>query len=101
MVKHKVKKLTYQKYHEALYHNKKHEVTYNFIRSKSHQIYSMSQVKQSLRNYENKRLCIDAFNSLIRPAMEQRTVLCATPMSMSIVFGSGMPVAAGQLCRGM
>ena len=65
VVKHKVKKeLSYQNYHEALFQNKKHEITYNFIRSKSHQIYSMSQVKQSLSNYENKRFYIDAFISL-------------------------------------
>ena len=65
VVKHKVKKeLSYQNYHEALFQNKKHEITYNFIRSKSHQIYSMSQVKQSLSNYENKRFYIDDFTSL-------------------------------------
>ena len=65
VVKHKVKKeLSYQNYHEALFQNKKHEITYNFIRSKSHQIYSMSQVKQSLSNYENTRFYIDAFTSL-------------------------------------
>ena len=65
VVKHKVKKeLTYQNYHEALHHNKKHEISYNFIRSRTHQIYSMSQVKQSLSNYENKRFYIDAFNSI-------------------------------------
>ena len=65
VVKHKVKKeLTYQNYHEALFQNKKHEITYNFIRSRNHQLFSMSQVKQSLSNYENKRFYIDAFNSL-------------------------------------
>ena len=65
VVKHKVKKeLTYQNYHEALHQNKKHEITYNFIRSKTHQIYSMSQVKQSLSNYENKRYYVDAFSSI-------------------------------------
>ena len=65
VVKHKVKKeLTYQNYHEALFQNKKHEITYNFIRSRNHQLFSMSQVKQSLSNYENKRYYIDAFNSL-------------------------------------
>ena len=38
VVKHKVKKeLTYQSYEEALYENKKHEITYNFIRSRDHQ----------------------------------------------------------------
>ena len=65
VVKHKVKKeLSYQNYHEALFQNKKHEITYNFIRSRNHQLFSMSQVKQSLSNFENKRHYLDAFTSL-------------------------------------
>ena len=65
VVKHKVKKeLSYQNYHEALFQNKKHEITYNFIRSRNHQTFSMSQVKQSLSNFENKRWYKDAFYSL-------------------------------------
>ena len=65
VVKHKVKKeLTYQNYEESLYQTKRHEITYNFIRSRTHQIYSMSQVKQSVSNFESKRLYFDALNSL-------------------------------------
>ena len=65
VVKHKVKKeLSYQNYHEALFQNKKHEISYNFIRSRNHQLFSMSQVKQSLSNFENKRHYLDAFTSL-------------------------------------
>ena len=65
VVKQKVKKeLTYQSYEQALYENKKHQITYNFIRSRNHQLFSMSQVKQSLSNFENKRWYKDAFYSL-------------------------------------
>ena len=67
VVKHKVKKeLTYQSYEQALYENKKHQITYNFIRSRNHQLFSMSQVKQSLSNFENKRWYKDAFYSLLQ-----------------------------------
>ena len=65
VVRHKVKKeLSYQDYHEALFQNKKHEIPYNFIRSRNHQLFSMSQVKQRLSNFENKRHYLDAFTSL-------------------------------------
>ena len=65
VVKHKVKKeLTYQSYEEALCENEKHEIKYNFIRSRNHQIFSMTQVKQSLSNFENKRHDFDVFNSI-------------------------------------
>ena len=58
VVKHKVKKeLTYQNYEESLYQSNKHEITYNFIRGRTHQIYSMSQVKQSLSNFKILILC--------------------------------------------
>ena len=65
VVKHKVKKeLTYQSYEEAVYENNKHEITYHFICSRNHQIFSMSQVKQSLSNLENERHYSDVFNSI-------------------------------------
>ena len=64
VVQHKVKKeLAYQNYHEALFQDKKHEITYNFIRSRNHQLYSMSQVKQRKSNFENERHYLDAFTS--------------------------------------
>ena len=65
VVKHKVKKNCHIRTTTKHYFKtKKHEITYNFIRSRNHQLFSMSQVKQSLSNYENKRLYIDAFTSL-------------------------------------
>ena len=65
IVKHKVKKeLTYNSYDDTLKNNNCDTVTFNSIRSKAHQIYSIQQTKQSLSAYENKRYYIDSINSL-------------------------------------
>ena len=65
IVKHKVKKeLTYNSYDDTLKNNNCDTVTFNIIRSKAHQIYSIQQTKQSLSAYENKRYYIDSINSL-------------------------------------
>ena len=65
IVKHKVKReLSYQKYLETLTHNNCDTVSFNSIRSKNHQIYSINQVKQALSSYDNKRYFLDSINSL-------------------------------------
>ena len=65
VVKHKVRsQLTYEKYEKTLTENYNESVTFNSIRSKNHQIYSIKQTKQSLSNYENKRYWLDLYDSL-------------------------------------
>ena len=65
IVKHKVKsELSYHSYDDTLKNNSCDTVTFNSIRSKAHQIYSITQTKQSLSAYENKRYYIDSINSL-------------------------------------
>ena len=58
ILKHKVEnELNYKKYEETLNRNSKDnvKVSFNTIRSKNHQTYSISQVKFALSNYDNKR----------------------------------------------
>ena len=65
IVKHKVKKeLNYNKYKDTLETNSCDTVSFNSIRSKNHQIYSINQVKQALSSYDNKRYYLDNINSL-------------------------------------
>ena len=42
----------------------KEEVSFNTIRSKNHQIYSVNQTKNALSNYDNKRYWHSDFESL-------------------------------------
>ena len=65
IVKHKVKKeLNFIKYLETLNNNECDTVSFNSIRSKQHQIYSIKQTKQALSSYDNKRYYLDSVNSL-------------------------------------
>ena len=65
VVKHKVSnRLTYKTYEETLNRNCKEEVSFNTIRSKNHQIYSINQTKYALSNYDNKRYWFSDFESL-------------------------------------
>ena len=65
IVKHKVKReLNYKKYLETLEDNRCDTVSFNSIRSKNHQIYSINQVKMALSSYDNKRYYLDKVNSL-------------------------------------
>ena len=65
IVKHKVKKeLNFDKYKDTLENNTCDSVSFNSIRSKNHQIYSINQVKQALSSFDNKRYYLDNINSL-------------------------------------
>ena len=65
IVKHKVSnQLSYKMYEETLNRNCKEEVSFNTIRSKNHQIYSINQTKYALSNYDNKRYWYSDFESL-------------------------------------
>ena len=65
VVKHKVSnQLSYKTYEETLNRNCKEEVSFNTIRSKNHQIYSINQTKYALSNYDNKRYWFNDFESL-------------------------------------
>ena len=56
IVKHKVhNQLSYEKYDATLNRQLKETVKFNSIRSKTHQIYSITQTKYALSNYDNKR----------------------------------------------
>ena len=64
VVKHKVSnQLSYKTYEETLNRNCKEEVSFNTIRSKNHQIYSINQTKYALSNYDNKRYWYSDFES--------------------------------------
>ena len=56
--------LSYKTYEETLNRNCKEEVSFNTIRSKNHQIYSINQTKYALSNYDNKRYWRNDFESL-------------------------------------
>ena len=63
--KHKVKnQLNYKAYLDTLETNSCPSVSFNSIRSKNHQIYSINQVKQALSSFDNKRYWLDNINSL-------------------------------------
>lgn len=65
IVKHKVdKQINYDMYEQTLNGDIKPEVSFNTIRSKNHQIYSINQTKFSLSNYDNKRYWINNEESL-------------------------------------
>ena len=65
IVKHKVKKeLNYKQYEETLRDNRSDTVSFNTIRSKNHNIYTINQVKQALSSFDNKRYYLDSVNSL-------------------------------------
>ena len=65
IVKHKVRtQLNFNKYKDTLENNSCDTVSFNSIRSKNHQIYSINQVKQALSSYDNKRYYLDNINSL-------------------------------------
>ena len=65
VVKHKVSnQLSYKTYEETLNRNCKEQVSFNTIRSKNHQIYSINQTKHALSNYDNKRYWFNDFESL-------------------------------------
>ena len=65
IVKHKVKKeLTFKKYEQTLETTQSDKVSFNSIRSKNHQIYTINQIKQSLSSYDNKRYYLDSVKSL-------------------------------------
>ena len=65
IVKHKVATcLNYDKYEQTLNGDLKGQVSFNTIRSKNQQVYSINQVKFSLSNYCNKRYFYNAIESL-------------------------------------
>ena len=65
IVKHKVKKeLSYKQYEDTLIENRSDTVSFNTIRSKNHNIYTINQVKQCLSSFDNKRYYLDSVNSL-------------------------------------
>lgn len=65
VIKHRVSnQISYKTYEETLNRNCKEEVSFNTIRSKNHQIYSVNQTKNALSNYDNKRYWHSDFESL-------------------------------------
>ena len=65
VVKHKVSnQLSYKTYEETLNRKCKEKVSFNTIRSKNHQIYSINQTKYALSNYDNKSYWFSDFESL-------------------------------------
>ena len=65
VVKHKVhNQLNYEKYEATLNRKIKETVQFNSIRSKTHQIYSITQTKYALSNYDNKRYWLSDSDSL-------------------------------------
>ena len=65
VVKHKVSnQLSCKTYEETLNRKRKEEVSFNTIRSKNHQMYSINQTKYALSNDDNKRYWYSDFESL-------------------------------------
>ena len=65
VVKHKVSnQLSYKTYEETLNRNGEEDVSFNTIRSKNHQIYSINQTRCTLSNYDNKRYWYSDFEGL-------------------------------------
>ena len=63
--KNKVKRdLDMNDYENTLHYRKVSNVSFNAIRSKNHQIYSITQTKVGLTSYDNKRYWKDKFNSV-------------------------------------
>ena len=63
--KNRVKKdLDMNDYENTLYYSKVSHVSFNSIRSKNHQIYSINQSKVGLTSYDNKRYWTDKFKSI-------------------------------------
>ena len=63
--KNRVKKdLDMNDYENTLYYSKISHVSFNSIRSKNHQIYSINQSKVGLTSYDNKRYWTDKFKSI-------------------------------------
>ena len=63
--KQKVKKeISYNHHNDTIENNNCDTITFNSTRSKAHQIYSVSQTKKSLCNFDNKRYWIDNYNSV-------------------------------------
>ena len=56
--------LNYNTYNDTLTNNSCEPITFNTIRSETHQIYSITQTKQSLSSYENTRWYLDNVKSL-------------------------------------
>ena len=56
--------LNYDKYEQTLNGDLKDQVSFNTIRSKNHQVYSINQLKFCLSNYCNKRYFYNTIESL-------------------------------------
>ena len=49
------KEMTFDKYKDTLFNNKKEEITFSSIRSNKHEIYTITQNKTGLSNRDDKR----------------------------------------------
>ena len=58
------KEINFEMYLKTLYENYKSDIQFNYIRSKNHEIFSITCSKTGLSNYENKRYYIDNNYSL-------------------------------------
>ena len=56
--------LNYQRYEEPRNREMNEQVTYNSIRSKDHQMYSIKQTEFALSNYDDKRCWLNDCESL-------------------------------------
>ena len=59
-----MKELSMKDYEEALHEQTSKNVTFNAIRSKNHQIYSITQTKVGLTSYDNKRYWTNDIDSV-------------------------------------